>query len=720
MSFNLKSIIPTHSINISICYPYFSSNNIIYSLINNIDKENQKYKFLIELDHNILHININNNKLYISTTERFYILNLEGKIITTLKIKSLRSYIKKIENIEYIFICTINRLDIYNLNYNRMRFILISRIEAKNIKFLKLKNNKLFYIEELKLKSYCLKKHEIKNILYSKSNILELNIKENQILVFNEFQIIKKEKDSLEFENLNLNENNEKIIKIILISDILYSFIYENSIKFKEFNEKKGSFEEIFNKEFDEKIININFNKLDGSIFILLENKIVLLTKELNQIIELYLPKLNTFDTFNNQILIGSENKLFLYENNSQLFVYKPDLPNEIFRVFIINSILFSICRSGMVNLFDIKNKISFRQFQIELPIEDIEKHDDLLICYSIDKISIYDSYGKLLICFELKNEKKVKIQKILSYKNFIYILTYYSIERYDLITSNKISLDIKGITFDINDDSIIISQKNEITILDYNLEFIKSFKYELEGRRRDEKFYNLKLATSISYMNNLVFLSGNCNQLKIYNERFLLNTLLLSRNKDLEGYKKLLGKEKDLNIPINKSDVIKCIKLQKNLKINEIILQTQHDIRIFGLNELKYEPIELIENLNLEDINKLINTNNLQKALIGSLMLNDIQTIKRVVYKLYNSEKVEIENIVMNLSDRFITILENFLNLELFNSDDFNPNYGLLVFIKEVIKRTNNKGRIEIWEKKLREFYLKTKKIRIMNPSKI
>ncbi|KCZ77444.1 hypothetical protein H311_01544, partial [Anncaliia algerae PRA109] len=554
LNYSLYSAVPTKSHAkglVSDSEIFFSNHTFLYSLTS-------KPNFIGTVDYEITNImNLNQNFL-ILTRKRMYLMNKMGEILSTYKKEA--KYCEAIGN--SLVLAVKNYVEFYHLN-DEYRLCLDKRcgVHSDDVYFLK----------------------KIDYFLFSASNDRTLRMHYN-----GRTPVVSTQRSKI----VNVFIINHDPMEMVIVTEgggIYWQNIYLDSLDDKSFEKKKNVYETT-NKIFLEgkvysalskgnKIFLI-FEESEKRKLIVLEDQKIKMEIEINEIFyemewnknrpEILLKNENGIKVFDlleakisdkvdfphilcmsedkNKLTLGCSDKFIRIYDDAQLIskVIDQKALGNIFNVYKIKNVVFSITGSGYVSVFDLNNQVCFRSFHISCRVSASALNEDGTLLF------LSDFETNEIHVIDVMRSKKVdtidNLSPVLSmciFKSYLYVLTTTSLTKYDLYNSTNNSIDFSGnaLTFG---EYLGASTDKAVYLFDKNLNLLTTLECKLEGRNISECFIKSKPITKISFDHLGNVLVGGCvNQIYMLNED-TSKKYKVSYNKELENYNERKGKEEE------------------------------------------------------------------------------------------------------------------------------------------------------------------------------
>lgn len=640
LHYKLNYAIPTESNSNGLCIfeksLYFASGTFIYKYIDN------KYTIFALLKSQIKNFFVQKNIAYVIT---------EDSLVLVYNKKNIASLSKKCECLlvtdKYIVVGVENILEIWNIphEYKFGMFDLYDRDSghANTITCLCLYENLIISGGiDCSIRCYSLSLKKSFKILNTRSKPIGIHlISQSVYVVCDEGQIYELVKTVNDQFEIFFSIKN----KIFKNSSLTCSSSYKNSLIITKTDNDKSIIEII--KE-NEVIYTLNSDKKISEIFLYKYNFAMKNNNYLSwfdfekdiYIFEYDLIKISCMDIKNDLIAIGCTDKKIRILNNNNLMNTLYDEKNlaPLYKVFFFNNSILSISINGYISMFDIKNEVCFRSFNISVKISATDICNDGMMIFIADA----DTYKIRIIDLQRSREIDSLVGhmapvKCIKYDNgFLFSLSLDNeLKRWNIFKPECISINLEktAIYFVLRYNLIYILLMNEILIYNKDLEYTNSVLHKTQSDFLD-----------VSYDGKLIFLGGETNKIYIFDcESVLLQTLKTSRN--------LKEKHKVLSI------------LHSNNKDMVYILTTE-GVFIHKFEVTKYLPISLDIETTTEAVKTYLKEKNYLNAIIAILKMRDINLFASFL-KIVPEENIEalVRYIPENMSDILRLYLVNNMN---------------------------------------------------------
>lgn len=281
------------------------------------------------------------------------------------------------------------------------------------------------------------------------------------------------------------------------------------------------------------------------------------------------LPKIIDF-SYNKDIAVISSNNLIIRYKTAQdhlLVLSFLDTEVPVARVFFKKNVILVITECSKVMAFDTTRSIKFRDIQLETDLfcADTNEDNSLLIFGDNTHFHLLDiRTSKILESIGTS----APVTKIYIMRNSIFcLLMSNDIIKYDILTRKYDNFESKTTisSLAVINQKLVISHEKSLLINNSQMETEKSLNCWFKSRSRNEMSVADKPVTAValSYDDRVLICGARANELRVYDisTGVLLQTIKLSRNKELENYKKKLGREKAHDFL--ESDVIETLKIE-------------------------------------------------------------------------------------------------------------------------------------------------------------
>lgn len=392
-------------------------------------------------------------------------------------------------------------------------------------------------------------------------------------------------------------------------------------------------------------------------------------------VFELDLPRIISMDVKKEMIAVGcADKKVRIYDERRCIHTFSdPNIAHAIFNVHILQNSVLCLCLDGRVSIWDIKNGVCYRSFQIPVRISASEISDDNLLLFIAD----FNNYSIRVV--DLQRGKEIDTLKghdgpVFKMKwdgDSLYTLSYdNTIRRWNVYSQTVEELQIKKMAtgFSVRNRKLCVSTVNEITIYDPDFNYEREIKVTLKARKRNEIFISEKPVESLDFTfdNRFMVSGGEANTIKVISVDTgdVVQTLRVSDNKEWENYKEVLGKESFK--PFDKTKIIEVLKIVHSSSQREFYILTREGVSIYEPSFIKFMPLHLDVSLTPESTRRYLDTGEYLKAAIGSLKINEYEIVKEVVV---SCPIEKIEGVVKHLDMELVRNLRPVISRMLDNS---------------------------------------------------
>lgn len=576
---------------------YFASGTFIYKYTDN------KYTIVAILKSLIKSFYVRKNILYVIT---------EDSIVLVYNKKNIASLTRKCDSLlvtdTHIVVGVANMLEIWNIphEYKFGMFDLYDRDNghASTITCLCFYENLILSgSTDCSIRVYNLEEKKSYKILNTRSAPIGIHLILQSIFVVctegQIYELIKTQND--QFDNFFSITN-----KIFKNSVLTCSSSFENQLIFAVTENEKSKIEIlkeneiIYSLNVDKKITEICLDKKSFA----LKNKNYLGWFDFEKdtfYFEMDLVKISCLDIKNDLVAIGcTDKKIRIFnENNLKHILFDEKNNAPLFKVYFLNNSILSISINGYISIFDIRNEVCFRSFNISIKISATEVCNDGMMIFIADA----DTYKIRIIDLQRSREidsltGHVAPVKYIKYScGFLFSLSLDNeLKRWNIFKSECISINLEktSICFVLRHRLIYILLHDEILIYNQDLEFTNSVLHKTQSDFLD-----------VSFDNKLIFLGGETNKISVLDcESNLLQSIKVSRN--------INEKHKVLNI------------IHSNNK-NEVFVLTTEGVFLHQIDVTKYLPLSLDIETTTEAIEKYMFEKNYLSALIAILKIKEI-----------------------------------------------------------------------------------------------
>ncbi|WUR04810.1 U3 small nucleolar RNA-associated protein 1 (UTP1) [Vairimorpha necatrix] len=649
--YSLKMAIPTESPSRGlICTKdkmYFTSNTFIFSL------KNGEYKIEAILENYIKKVKYKNSLLY-AITEKNLIIIYKSKNIASLKCNP--SCLKISE--KFIILACENTLETWYTpkEYKFNMFNLHSKIQLhnQNITCINLinQNTVISGSKDCSVKIYNLKSKKIDKFINTKSIPIKIFKIEKYICVICE-------EGQIYYVNLETKKIDHKIFKN---TNIIDASCYENLICICLLENKKNKFEIISKKEVIYSVetkYSINEISLeDKKIAFKGQNIVGIYNYELDTyIFILDLPKISCLDISNDLFCVGcTDKKIRLYDDKKILKIfYDEKNSNPLLDVYFLSGSILSLSNNGYISLFDMKNGVCYRSFNMPVKISASSICDDGMMLFIAD----YDNYKIRII--DLQRSKEIEslighespVKKMVYYKNFLFSLSNDNELRKWEIYKNQcdmINLEKSATNFIVRKNKIFVSFYDEIIEYDMDLEYVNSV-----------SFKNKKPAEhlDLTFDGKMLLLGGEFNKLNILDieTNTVEQTVKVSRNTKWKNYKDNLYKNQIESC--DKSEIVEILKLIHSKNQYQFTYLSREGVFTYNWSSSKYLPLFIDLESTTEALSRYLENKKFLNALIVALKLNEMECLEKLIDIV---PEEEVFGIVKMVPSTFIEKLRIFL----------------------------------------------------------
>ncbi|CAD26535.1 WD-REPEAT PROTEIN SIMILAR TO PERIODIC TRYPTOPHAN PROTEIN 2 [Encephalitozoon cuniculi GB-M1] len=392
-------------------------------------------------------------------------------------------------------------------------------------------------------------------------------------------------------------------------------------------------------------------------------------------VFELDLPRIASMDVKKDVIAAGcSDKKVRIYDEQRCIHTFSdPNATHAVFSVHILQNSVLCLCLDGRVSIWDMKNGVCYRSFQIPARISASEVSDDNLLLFIAD----FNHYAIKVV--DLQRGKEIDVLKghegpVFRMKwdgDSLYTLSYdNTVRRWNVYSQTVEELQIRKMAtgFSVRNRRLCVATVDELAIYDSNLNYERGIKASLKARKRNEVFISEKPIESLdlTFDNKFIISGGEANSIKIISADTgdVVQVLRVSDNREWENYKEALGKESSK--PFDKARVIEVLKIMHSSNQRAFYILTREGISIYEPSFIKFIPIRLDVSLTPESIRGYLSGQEYLKAAIGSLRINKYEVIKEVVL---SCPADRIEGVVKHLDTALVDSLRPAISRMLDNS---------------------------------------------------
>lgn len=358
-------------------------------------------------------------------------------------------------------------------------------------------------------------------------------------------------------------------------------------------------------------------------------------------VFELDLPKIVSMDVHKELVVAGcSDKKVRVYDEHRCIQVFSdPNVTHAVFSVHILRNSVVCVYINGRVSVWDLKNGVCYRSFEISLRVSASEVSSDGLLLFLAD----FNHYTIRVV--DLQRSKEVDtltghagpIFRMRWNQDSLYSVSYdNSIRKWNVCFQSMALLQLEKMVtgFSVRSNKICIATTNEITIYDNNFNYERSVKVALKARKKNEAFVSEKPVehADFTFDNKFVIIGGESNTIKVISADTgdVVQSLQASDNREWENYKEKLGKES--NRSFDKTKIIEVLKILHSDSQKIFYVLTREGVGIYESSITRFAPINLDISLTPEAIRQYLNDGEYLKATIGSLKINQYEVIKNAI----------------------------------------------------------------------------------------
>ncbi|KAG5859629.1 hypothetical protein KMI_05g08110 [Encephalitozoon hellem] len=390
---------------------------------------------------------------------------------------------------------------------------------------------------------------------------------------------------------------------------------------------------------------------------------------------ELELPRIISMDIKREVIAVGcADKKVRIYDKQRCIHTFSDsNIAHAIFNVHILQNSVLCVCLDGRVSIWDMKNGVCYRSFQIPVKMSASEISDDNLLLFIAD----FNNYSIRVV--DLQRGKEIDALKghdgpVFKMKwdgDSLYTLSYdNTIRRWNVYSQTVEELQIRKMAtgFSVRNRKLCVSTVNELTIYDSDFNYEREIKVSLKARKRNEAFISEKPVESLDFTfdNRFIISGGEANTIKIISADSgdVVQKVRVSDNREWENYKEVLGRESCK--PFDKTRIIEALKIVHSSSQREFYVLTREGVSIYEPSFIKFMPLHLDVSLTPESIRKYLDCKEYLKAAIGSLKINEYEIIKEVIT---SCPADKIEGVVKHLDTTLVGNLRSTVSRMLDNS---------------------------------------------------
>ncbi|ADM11465.1 WD40 domain-containing periodic tryptophan protein 2-like protein [Encephalitozoon intestinalis ATCC 50506] len=651
--YRLKSVIPTESESRGLYYDgevYFSSNNHLFKA------SRGRYTKICDVGGTIIDFSIS-EKFFIVTEERMY-MNNENRMVGSLKRRfSCMAINKNLMAAGYS-----NVLEIWNVpkEFKLPLFDLHSRhlghfLEITSVKFLS-DNLVLTTSRDCTVRIF--------DILENKSsrlcNTMSVPIAaytmggENKelIVICEDGTLLYFEIDGENIISKGIVHHNSKVLaSSSSLGFVAISLDKESGENLLIYNGQ----EMVYSASVEHKILSIYLH--EDSIAVKGPKFVGIYSLSLNLFVfELDLPRIMTMDVKKDMIAVGcSDKKVRIYDGERCIHTFfDSNATHAVFGVHILQNSVLCLYLDGKVSIWDIKNGICYRSFEIPVRISASEVSDDNLLLFIAD----FNNYSVRVI--DLQRGKEIDTLQghegpIFRMKwdgDSLYTLSYdNTIKKWNVYSQTVTELQSRKMAtgFSVRNGKLCVATVDELSIYDSGFNYERGIKVSLKARKRNEIFISEKPVESLDFTfdNRFIISGGEANTMQMISTETgdVAQVLRVSDNREWENYKEVLGKESSKSF--DKTKIIEVLKIMHSSTQREFYVLTREGVSIYEPSLVKFIPLRLDVSLTPESIKEYLDHGEYLKAAIGSLKINEYEIVKEVLLSCpYN----RIEGVVKHL----------------------------------------------------------------------
>lgn len=396
------------------------------------------------------------------------------------------------------------------------------------------------------------------------------------------------------------------------------------------------------------------------------------------------LPRIIDF-SYNEDIAVISDNHLIIryeFSHDHMLIVSFMDVEEPVIKVFFKKNVILVITESSKVKAFDTTRSIKFRDIQLETDLlcADTNVDNSLLIFGDNTHFHLLDiRTSKILESIGTSTP----ISNIYSVNNTIFcLLMSNDIIKYDILTRKYDSFESKTTIHFLKamNQKLVLSYEKTLLINNIQMETEKVLNCSFKSRSRNEMAILEKPVTvlTLSYDDRILICGARANKLRVYDisTGILLQTIKLTRNKELENYKKKLGREPTHEF--TESNVIEAFKIE--YCPNGFFLLSREGIFLYRTEYFNKMPI----------LNQIRNTGQLEST------LKEGRWIDAVNYAVSYENIEDLSKIINTLPVNAAACVEKVetpseIQKNFNNSMPINPPFNWLSILDTTIKGVND-----------------------------
>lgn len=320
-----------------------------------------------------------------------------------------------------------------------------------------------------------------------------------------------------------------------------------------------------------------------------------------------------------------------------------PNARGSILHTHIACSTCIAVYKTGHVSAFNINDGNCYRSFGM---LGDLSFYSSS--CMSDDGCFLFVSNGTDIHVIEMQRSRlvdtirtKSPVISTIYYKDHLYSLELdKTLEKHNVFSggSDSVVLESTGTGLSVKNDVVAVSTSKDVVLYDLNLRFLNSFRVLLEGRNRCEMYSRPKPVERVDLDSHHVFCGGQANKIKVIEysrgqtktlmSNSLVQEIRVSRNKDWEGYKERLYREKTTKY--DKKKVIEVLGIVCSER--RLFVLSREGVSMYEIEDRVFNPIEFDVKATPEFVLENIVLRNYQKALISALQLGSAELTKKVI----------------------------------------------------------------------------------------
>lgn len=390
---------------------------------------------------------------------------------------------------------------------------------------------------------------------------------------------------------------------------------------------------------------------------------------------ELDLPKIMSMDVKKGVVAVGcSDKKVRIYDDQRCLHTFlDPNITHAVFSVHILQNSVLCLSSDGRVSVWDMKNGVCYRSFQVPVRVSASEVSDDGLLLFIADfihyTVRVVDlQRGKEI---DALNGHDGPVFRMGWDGDSLYTLSYdKTVRKWNVYsqTASELQVGKTATGLSVRNNKLCVATVGGLTIYDSDFNYEREIKVSLKARKRNEIFISEKPVESLDFTfdNRFIISGGEANTMKMISTETgdVVQMLRVSENKEWENYKEMLGKESSK--PFDKTKIIEALKIVHSDTHRAFYVLTREGVGIYEPSLVKFIPVHLDVSLTPESIRSYMSKEEYLKATIGSLKINEYELIKEVVLSCPPNK---VEGVVKHLDAGLVDGLRQAVSRMLDNS---------------------------------------------------